>query len=567
VCDFHLSGLHCGPLLWLTWGFFNDFPDARAGQLGTREDSMKTTATDVVEGLKPREDIRAEGSDDKYATIVASAMDAIIVIDHNQRITVFNAAAEKMFRYAAAEVFGKSISLLMPSRFHEVHASHIKEFEQLGVTSRGMGNLKPLSAIRSDGEEFPIEASISQLKTSQGRLFTAIVRDITDRVRAEEKARHLSNDLEAANLTLREQMEQRRVAEISLLAAHRELKLHADEMEKRNVTKRLLSDMAEFLHSCTDSIEASKVASLQLETLFPDCGGVIYLTSEYGTVLETFSKWNTAKVVSPEAFEPHECWGLRRGRPHIIRNSDVRTKCAHLREANDLSSVCIPMMAQGQPIGMFHMCWSESASLRDTTSLSSIEAVAVSATETVAVAIANVRLREKLKDQTMRDPLTGLYNRGYLEDSLNREILRARRGNEVVGVIMIDVDNFKLFNDTYGHPAGDEVLRMLGAYLKTLVRPGDIPARYGGEEFTLIMPGASSAIVQARAERLRAGFCKIQAENRDTRFNGGSISLSCGVAIFPEHGESLQDLLQAADVALYQAKRAGKDQVVISADA
>ncbi len=527
---------------------------------------MSTTLTDLTDELKMDTKTRPESSDDKYATIVATAMDAIIVLDHSQRITVFNSAAENMFRYAAAEALGKPVSLLMPGRFHEAHSARIKEFEKSGVTSRGVGNLKTLSAIRSDGEEFPIEASISQLKTPQGHLFIAIVRDITDRMRAEEKARRLSDDLEAANLTLRELMEQRHQAGISLQTAHEELKLHAEEMEKRNVTQGLLGEMAEFLHSCTDSNEASKVASRQLETLFPDCGGIIYLTNEYGALLETFSKWNAAKVVSADAIEPHECWGLRRGRPHIVQNSDARTKCAHLREARELSTACIPMMAQGQPIGMFHMNWSESASLREAASLSSIEALAVSAAETVAVAIANVRLREKLKDQTMRDPLTGLYNRGYLEESLNREIARARRIDEVVGVIMIDIDNFKLFNDTYGHPAGDEVLRMLGGYLKTLVRPGDIPARYGGEEFTLIMPGASAAIVQARAEKLRAGFSTIQAKTIDDSINAGSISLSCGVAIFPEHGDSLQELLQAADVALYQAKRAGKDRVVTSSD-
>jgi diguanylate cyclase (GGDEF)-like protein len=303
-----------------------------------------------------------------------------------------------------------------------------------------------------------------------------------------------------------------------------------------------------------------------LETLFPDYGGIIYLTSEYGTVLESLSEWNSEKVVSPAEFEAHECWGLRRGRPHMVLNSDVRTRCAHSWDAKGLSSVCIPMMAQGQAIGMFHMCWSESAALHEAASLSSIEAVAVSATETVAVAIANVRLREKLKDQTMRDPLTGLFNRRFLEESLNREISRARRAGEVVGVIMIDIDNFKLFNDTYGHPAGDEALRMLGGYLKAQIRPGDIPARYGGEEFTLIMPGASAAIVQARAEKLRTGFCNMQVKMSDTRSNGGTISLSCGVATFPEHGDTLQELLQAADVALYQAKRAGKDRVVLSAE-
>src|SRR5258708_39570793 len=129
---------------------------------------MSTTFTDVTDELKRDKNTRPESSDDQYATIVASAMDAIIVLDHSQRITVFNFAAEKMFRYTAAEILGKPVSLLIPGRFHEAHSAHLKEFEKSGATNRGVGNLTPLSAIRSDGQEFPIEASISQLKTSQG---------------------------------------------------------------------------------------------------------------------------------------------------------------------------------------------------------------------------------------------------------------------------------------------------------------------------------------------------------------------------------------------------------------
>ena len=111
--------------------------------------------------------------------------------------------------------------------------------------------------------------------------------------------------------------------------------------------------------------------------------------------------------------------------------------------------------------------------------------------ETIALAVSNVRLREALREQTIRDPLTRLYNRRYLEDSLNREISRARRAGSSVGIIMIDIDNFKLFNDSLGHPMGDQLLCSLGTYLNARVRPEDIPSRLGGDEFTVLLSGAS----------------------------------------------------------------------------
>jgi diguanylate cyclase (GGDEF)-like protein len=167
----------------------------------------------------------------------------------------------------------------------------------------------------------------------------------------------------------------------------------------------------------------------------------------------------------------------------------------------------------------------------------------------------------RLHDKAMRDALTGLYNRGYLEESLDREASRARRRNQPLGVMMIDIDHFKRCNDTFGHAAGDAVLRTLGQYLLSLARGEDIPCRYGGEEFVLVMTHASPATVQERAERLRLGVQELNIEC-DGR-NVGPITLSVGIAMFPDHGESGQAVLLAADAALYRAKQAGRNRVVI----
>ena len=499
----------------------------------------------------------------KCDQIVATAMDAIVVVDRKQQITLFNAAAEKMFRCVAADVVGKPISILIPSRFHEAHSTHVNNFGTTGSTYRAMGNLKPLAAVRADGEEFLIEASISRSISSGEVMFTVMLRDVTERVAAEETGRRLASELEAANQTLREQIQQRHEAEAALLVAHAELRLRAAEMERNSSAKKMLTEMSEFLQTCVNSAEASQVAARSLQKLFPDATGVVYLNREFGDLLEAFAAWNSAGSIPKETFEPQECWGLRRGRPHFAAHADATTKCAHLADAGECSSICVPMLAQGQSLGLLHMLWLGTGA-RGAPSPESTELLALSAAESLALALANVKLREKLREQTIRDPLTLLYNRRYLEDAMVREISRARRAGSPIGIIMIDVDNFKHFNDSFGHPAGDELLRTLGNFLKAHVRPEDIPARYGGEEFALILPGASAEIVRARAEKLRAGFREIRVSLGGSEALKHGTSLSCGVAVFPEHGASLPDVLLAADQALYEAKRTGRDRVIVS---
>ena len=167
----------------------------------------------------------------------------------------------------------------------------------------------------------------------------------------------------------------------------------------------------------------------------------------------------------------------------------------------------------------------------------------------------------RLHDQAMRDTLTGLYNRRYLEASFERELLRARRGGERLGLMIIDIDHFKRCNDTFGHAAGDGVLRAVAKYMQSQTRGEDILCRYGGEEFVLVQSKASAETVLQRAEKFREGVPEVEIEHEGRRV--GSVTLSIGVAIFPDHGADGQALLQAADEALYRAKQTGRNRVVI----
>ncbi|MCG3115016.1 MAG: GGDEF domain-containing protein [Candidatus Manganitrophus sp. SA1] len=183
--------------------------------------------------------------------------------------------------------------------------------------------------------------------------------------------------------------------------------------------------------------------------------------------------------------------------------------------------------------------------------------LAVTVTEQVALALSNIR---PLRNQAIRDPLTGLFNRRYLEETLEQEISRAERNRQPIGVVMIDIDHFKKYNDTYGHEAGDAVLSELGRFLERNLRGGDTPCRYGGEEFTVLLPGASIENVRLKAERLREEIKQLNVQHRGRSV--GAITLSLGLACFPDHGSTGEALLRAADQALYQAKAAGRDRVM-----
>lgn len=184
------------------------------------------------------------------------------------------------------------------------------------------------------------------------------------------------------------------------------------------------------------------------------------------------------------------------------------------------------------------------------------------ALEQIALEIGNMRSRDALREQSIRDPLTGLFNRRYLEESLQREILRAARkpgGKGRLAVLMIDVDRFKRFNDEHGHEAGDLVLAAIGARLRRVVRGSDIASRYGGEEFVIVMPEVTPARALTRAEQIRAAVAAQRLCHQDARLP--VVTVSIGVAVYPQHGETVDALVRAADTALYCAKRDGRDRV------
>ncbi|WP_049559640.1 PAS domain S-box protein [Limnoraphis robusta] len=336
---------------------------------------------------------------------------------------------------------------------------------------------------------------------------------------------------------------------------NKQLKDGMNALEQRHQEMVLLGEMNSFLQASSSLQEAYQMLADLLKPLFPDCGGGVFMLGESENYVEVVATWGE-DFTTPTLFRLDECWALRRGRTHWVEAESPNLFCQHT-QAHPLpaESLCIPMMALGNTLGLLYISASTPGELTEAK-----RQLARTVAEHLAVALANVKLQETFKAQSMRDALTGLFNRRYLEECLEREIHRARRNNYSVGIVMIDIDHFKRFNDQFGHDAGDEVLKTIARLLKNNIRSSDIACRYGGEELTLILPEASLQDTQTRAEQIRYTIEHLQLHHRNQSL--GAITASFGVACFPQQGETLETVLRMADTALYQAKTRGRNCVV-----
>lgn len=331
-----------------------------------------------------------------------------------------------------------------------------------------------------------------------------------------------------------------------------QLSTGVQRLELRNREISLLSRMAGALHSVNEFDECYGIIGRFARQLFPDNTGSLSLYHPSRDVLDPVARWGDWPE-SLELFEPHACWAIRRGQSHQVLDVEHDLLCPHLlgSTVTEHGYLCVPLMAQGEPLGVLTLNGAPRADLE----------LAEAFAEQVSLGVANLSLRDSLRQQSLMDALTGLHNRRFLDETLRRELLRASRKQAPIAVVLLDVDHFKRFNDTFGHEAGDLVLRHLAIEMKRCVRASDLACRYGGEEFALVMPEISREDAIERCESLRLTVSRLQV-----RYGGeplGPISISLGLAWFPDDGDQADALLHAADVALYRAKNAGRNRLCI----
>ncbi len=346
----------------------------------------------------------------------------------------------------------------------------------------------------------------------------------------------------------------------------RELRLKIRELEHRARERELLAEQGQFLGACQTTDEAYAVAARCASVLFRgDAGSLSEITTGRGGVLP-IAAWGNPPP-GQRVFATTECWALRRGRVHVVDDTAAGVlRCGHVAEPVGTGLLCVPLVAQGETVGLLHLQVRRRVRRKKRAALlADRERLAVVFGEQIALALANIRLRATLREQSSRDPLTGLFNRRYMEESLDRELRRATREEYSLGVIMADLDHLKAFNDAHGHAAGDMALQLVGTFLHGAVRGEDVACRFGGEEFVVILPKATLEDTRRRAEALRLGVASQRVEPRGPTLP--AVTMSLGVAAFPDHGASAEALLQAADQALYRAKAAGRDRVAVAGSA
>lgn len=335
----------------------------------------------------------------------------------------------------------------------------------------------------------------------------------------------------------------------------------AELVENRTRQTSILSELGELLHSCETVDEALAVFGSFADRLFPNQAGVLYLVSSDRQQVHAVASWQQGENYSEETFNNADCWALRMTRVHE-NLATGSPRCRHLMTNGD-TSVCIPLPAFGELIGMLFVVTNQSRKMSPQESRNNRQ-FSETAAEQLALAIANVRLRESLRNQSIRDPLTQLYNRRHMDEVFTRELHRAERHSLPMAVIVFDIDHFKRFNDEYGHEAGDVVLRSLSGVLHDYFRVEDALFRTGGEEFVVLLPDTTAENALERAEQMRELI-----SSRNLMLDGTvlpAVTISAGVALFPENGSTQEELIKSADAALFRAKHTGRNRVVKAAD-
>jgi diguanylate cyclase (GGDEF)-like protein len=370
----------------------------------------------------------------------------------------------------------------------------------------------------------------------------------------------LNDDLDAIMLGINALAEE---LEVSREELEERVRARTAELETFNLDVGRLTELGNLLQASETTDEAYAVLDQSLAGIFGDVAGTVYRYRASRNVLERKSVWGTTS--GTEVLGPADCWALRRGQAHFVRAESPALTCPHVGKRTG-NSMCIPMSARGDTIGLLHLMDGDGTGARSVTQLSPAkQSLAVAVAEQTSLALANLDLRDTLRLQALRDPLTGLLNRRFVDEWIEREIALTDSSGRSFGVIMLDLDHFKQVNDVHGHDAGDSMLKAVADAIKGSLRQGDLPCRYGGEEFLVLMADIDITVLSARAEHLRERVAEVRAEIRGHPLP--SPTVSAGIAMYPQHGVNALSLIHAADAALYQAKRTGRDRVVLAGSA
>ncbi len=476
---------------------------------------------------------RLQNSDETVlaaAALIESSTDSIMRQGLDSTIQSWNKAAERIYGYTAGEAVGCPVSLIVPPDRSE-------ELEQLiqRVHLGGLVQSHDTVRIRKDGKPIDVAVTLSPVRDRDGKIVavSSIAREITKRKHAEE----------------------------ALRLSHAKLKTQTHQL-------RLLAEMGELLQASSIPADAYAVTARFAQALIPASSGALFVHSASKDNVEVVLRWGEARPGEKDTLPTDECWGLRMGRVHLVEDCAAGLVCRHLPDPPPASYLCAPMIAHGETLGLLHLRMSkdlQSASEAVLPGSLDLTWPVKTIAERLALTLADMNLREELRAQSVCDPLTGWDNRRHMQETLERDIRRASRTKHPLSLLIFDVDNFKKFNDTFGHEAGDVTLQNLCQIVKALIRNEDVACRYGGDEFVLILPDSSAELAEQRAEEIRLAVSRADIQYQGYLLN--PMALSFGIATFPIHARTARELLRSADTALFRAKTEGRNRVRVHGEA
>lgn len=489
-----------------------------------------------VEIGRHRTEEKLRASEEKYRLLMDAVPDPVIVFDQEGNVTFLNRVFTRVFGWKRDEIIGKPLDFIPK----ESRTESLKALERM---RRGdVAIALETQRMTKYGKTLDIQGSISQFKDRKGQLAGSIVilRDVTD----------IKN------------------AERALRESNRQLYLSVQEQENRARELSVLNSMNELLQACYNEADTYGVMVSICKKLFPEETGFLSMRDDESDSLTMVGSWGDEALSNMDEYGADACWALRLGKIHSVEDPNSDLMCSHPLARNWKSYLCLPISTSSGILGVLHVFFKGSPDHLSGEDIAqyhhSKRMVLSTMLEHYSLSLVNLKLRETLKSQSIRDPLTGIFNRRYLDESMRREMARSRRHGTPTGIIMMDVDHFKKVNDTYGHEAGDVILKALATFLQQHTRNEDILCRYGGEEFILLMPESDLNNAHKRAQQL----CKLVRNvlRIDHQGKTHQITISLGVSAFPDHGPTIEVAQNAADAALYQAKEQGRDRVVVAAD-
>jgi diguanylate cyclase (GGDEF)-like protein/PAS domain S-box-containing protein len=498
---------------------------------------LSVSATGLILGAAVSERERIAGDLKERTVFLNSLIETspfgIVVQDREGKIQLHNDAFAALFLYSPAEIVGKNLlELIVPTEL----VGEWRQFTQ--QVNSGQTIHETVRRKRKDGQLVDVEIHALPMVVA-GRIQGGYVlyKDISQQVRASVVAKE-----------------------------HADAMGHwVGELELRNMQITLLNEMSGLLQCAESTEEAFAVIRQSVHKLFADAmAGAVFIYRPSGNSLQLTAAWGEGRVGEP-VFAREQCWSLRLGQPHWSETPNRGIVCEHVDKSVVAAHLCVPMVAQGETLGVLYLQYdagAEGASQVDPKTRESQKRLAVAAASQIAVSLTNLRLRETLREQSIRDSLTGLFNRRFMQESLDKELQRAKRRQRSLSVIFLDLDHFKRFNDVFGHDAGDGVLQSMAEIFRKHFRAEDIICRYGGEEFAIILPESSVQDAFNRAEALRLATRDLKLVHRGVLLE--PVTLSIGIAGFPENGQTAQDLLDGADKSLYQSKADGRDRVTLA---